>query len=314
MIQRVMAHVEKSPPSLDEIRSGLPAGLAAVVARMLAKNPADRYQTPIDVYDALAPFHGEEPISSRASTSQMLSVIPVGEPMLEVIPVGPAPPPRLRKPPPPPEPKPRKGRTLLGCFVLALVMILAVTGLVGYGIYLVVDRTSRGVSELWNEAKKESRNWEEVGKNFTPPADDVEQDKLFPGHLGDFQRQGVNDKSQVPELEIDLKGRHAKYAFVAGEIDLCAYHPVTQLEKEAIFQRALSIVEKAKAAKSGMTMHSGTPKNDHVVIRADAAKSKHGGVRAAMWWKDGWLFVLTSPTSVDPEPLLLEYLQWLNMH
>jgi serine/threonine protein kinase len=306
VIQRVMAHVDKEPPSLNTLRPGLPTGLVAVVAKMLAKKPADRYHTPAEVGHAL------EALGTGATSSA--ATVVVAEPMLEVIPVGPAPRPRLKKPPPPPEPKPRKSRTLLGCFVLALVAILAVTGLVGYGIYLVVDRTSRGVTKIFSDAKKDAQNWEEVAKNFTPPDNDVEHDKLFPSHVGEFQRQGVNAAAKVPELEIDLTGRHANYSFAVNEIDVYAYHPVTQLEKEAIFQRAISIVEKAKAAKNGVTMHSGTPKNDHVAIRVETTRGKSRGLRAAMWWNDGWLFVLTSPTSVDPEPLLLEYLQWLNMH
>src|SRR5262249_2556315 len=35
---------------------GVPAGLAAVVARMTAKDPAGRYRTPAEVAGALAPF------------------------------------------------------------------------------------------------------------------------------------------------------------------------------------------------------------------------------------------------------------------
>ena len=34
----------------------LPPGLAAVLDRMLAKEPADRYQTPAEVAEALRPF------------------------------------------------------------------------------------------------------------------------------------------------------------------------------------------------------------------------------------------------------------------
>jgi serine/threonine protein kinase/formylglycine-generating enzyme required for sulfatase activity len=52
----VMAHIEKEPRPLHELRPDVPEALAAVVARMMAKDPARRYQTPLDVVYALAPF------------------------------------------------------------------------------------------------------------------------------------------------------------------------------------------------------------------------------------------------------------------
>src|SRR5262249_8792473 len=47
---------------------GLPADVAAVLARMLAKRPADRYQTADEVVDALEPFC--EPARSRDATAE----------------------------------------------------------------------------------------------------------------------------------------------------------------------------------------------------------------------------------------------------
>src|SRR5439155_1919345 len=44
----------RQPRPLHDIRPETPADLAAVVERMMAKDPADRYQTPAEVADALA--------------------------------------------------------------------------------------------------------------------------------------------------------------------------------------------------------------------------------------------------------------------
>jgi serine/threonine protein kinase len=55
-IQKVMAHVEKKPQPLTELRPDLPEGFMPVLERMMAKKPKHRYQTPAEVAVALEPF------------------------------------------------------------------------------------------------------------------------------------------------------------------------------------------------------------------------------------------------------------------
>ena len=55
-IQKMMAHISAPPPDVRTRRPEVPPALAAVVAKMLAKEPADRYQTPAEAQAALAPF------------------------------------------------------------------------------------------------------------------------------------------------------------------------------------------------------------------------------------------------------------------
>jgi serine/threonine-protein kinase len=50
----VAAHLTRPPPRLTDLRPGLPADLAEVVARCLAKDPADRFQSAPDLDAALA--------------------------------------------------------------------------------------------------------------------------------------------------------------------------------------------------------------------------------------------------------------------
>ncbi|MGH7139572.1 MAG: protein kinase domain-containing protein, partial [Pirellulales bacterium] len=50
------AHQRRDATPLDDVRPEIPPDLAAVVAKMMAKSPADRYQTPHDVARALIPF------------------------------------------------------------------------------------------------------------------------------------------------------------------------------------------------------------------------------------------------------------------
>jgi len=56
LIQKVMAHAEREPTPLAELRSDLPPGLLEVLHMMTAKSPALRYRTPDQVDSALEPF------------------------------------------------------------------------------------------------------------------------------------------------------------------------------------------------------------------------------------------------------------------
>ena len=58
----IVAHLQQTPKALAEVRSDVPRPLSELVARMLAKAPADRPQSPAEVADAVAPF-AQTPLS-----------------------------------------------------------------------------------------------------------------------------------------------------------------------------------------------------------------------------------------------------------
>jgi eukaryotic-like serine/threonine-protein kinase len=55
-MEKVLAHLDTTPVPLGQVRDDVPPKLAAVVERMMAKDPPGRYQTPAEVAAALAPF------------------------------------------------------------------------------------------------------------------------------------------------------------------------------------------------------------------------------------------------------------------
>jgi hypothetical protein len=56
LLQKMQAHLQTRPRLIGQFRPEVPAGLAAVVDRMLAKDPADRFGSPAEVAEALRPF------------------------------------------------------------------------------------------------------------------------------------------------------------------------------------------------------------------------------------------------------------------
>jgi serine/threonine protein kinase len=54
--QKLIWHQVRQPKPIQELRQEVPDGLAAIVHKMLAKKPEERYLTPADVVAALAPF------------------------------------------------------------------------------------------------------------------------------------------------------------------------------------------------------------------------------------------------------------------
>ncbi|MDB5308488.1 MAG: Phosphate transporter, periplasmic phosphate-binding protein PstS, partial [Gemmataceae bacterium] len=54
--QKLIWHQSRAPTLVTDVRPSVPSGLATVVAKMMAKRPDERYQTPTEVAAALVPF------------------------------------------------------------------------------------------------------------------------------------------------------------------------------------------------------------------------------------------------------------------
>ena len=58
---KLVAHQTREPKPVEEFRSDVPEGVLAVLRKMMAKDPAERYQEPIEVAEALAEW-AEAPV------------------------------------------------------------------------------------------------------------------------------------------------------------------------------------------------------------------------------------------------------------
>ncbi|MFO0948176.1 MAG: serine/threonine-protein kinase [Planctomycetota bacterium] len=58
VVEKLMARVQQDAPPVRSVRKDIPAAVENALAKMLARDPADRYQTALDVAKALAPLSG----------------------------------------------------------------------------------------------------------------------------------------------------------------------------------------------------------------------------------------------------------------
>jgi hypothetical protein len=130
-LQKVMAHVNKKPQPLTELRDDLPEGIMPVLERMMAKNPRHRYQTPAEVAIALEPFAVATAIA-RAPRARPLvrATNPDRTVLLEKPPVG------VRR------------RRL---FAIATAIMFLVAGLLGAAVYRIATDKGELVIETDND-------------------------------------------------------------------------------------------------------------------------------------------------------------------
>ena len=72
VVKTVLAQISKAPRPLHEIRPEIPAELSALVDKMLAKDPAKRFQTPGEVAKLLMPF------IKRGAKAELPAALPEG--------------------------------------------------------------------------------------------------------------------------------------------------------------------------------------------------------------------------------------------
>lgn len=70
-VEKLSAHLKETPKPLAEWRPEIPGELGKVVERMMAKDPAARYQTPAEVAEALEPFcHPAPPVAEATPVAE----------------------------------------------------------------------------------------------------------------------------------------------------------------------------------------------------------------------------------------------------
>jgi serine/threonine-protein kinase len=69
MVQKLLQHQQAAPPAVEELRPDVPPRFGAILMRLMAKDPADRYQRPADLAADLAACAAVEGIAVAAPRS-----------------------------------------------------------------------------------------------------------------------------------------------------------------------------------------------------------------------------------------------------
>ncbi len=71
VLQKIMRHLHESPKNIELLRTDLPLEVAAIVRKLMAKDPGDRFQTPHELALALAPFAKPGELRWKANVDPM---------------------------------------------------------------------------------------------------------------------------------------------------------------------------------------------------------------------------------------------------
>src|SRR5262249_15606535 len=73
--EKMIAHTEATPEPVTGLRADIPAEVETIIARLMEKNPADRFQTPAELATALAPLATLTPEQERMEVVQAVEAV-----------------------------------------------------------------------------------------------------------------------------------------------------------------------------------------------------------------------------------------------
>ena len=75
-VSKLMAHAREPVPPIRKLRPDVPAQVAAVLDRLLAKDPAQRYATPAELLEAITLLAGGSNLRALAARARKSSAAP----------------------------------------------------------------------------------------------------------------------------------------------------------------------------------------------------------------------------------------------
>ncbi|QJX00687.1 hypothetical protein FTUN_8319 [Frigoriglobus tundricola] len=127
--------------------------------------------------------------------------------------------------------------------------------------------------------------------------------QVFPLMVKGYRLDRADDRADVPELNLDVKGAHAVYSAGASRVEVFAY-PVSKLEAEALMARAERAYE--QDGERGVREFTSVDIEDsygRVYLSAPGLGQSH------LWFTKGWLLVFRTPDAEDREAFVREFLR-----
>ncbi len=189
--EKMQAHRQTPPPPIRQYCPDIPDGLVAVLDRMLAKDPAARYQTPSEAAEALAPFcaGSDLPNLLRRAEASDVSPLPLGEGQGE------------GRTLPKPQPAPRRWRT-----IAAVVIALLLVGGLGFWLGVMIHiRNQNGDEATLNVPNGSNVDIDNRGKATVTLAGAASKGEQSAN--ADLQRE-------IAKLTVELAGQRALLLYV----------------------------------------------------------------------------------------------------
>jgi eukaryotic-like serine/threonine-protein kinase len=117
---KLIAHQLHEVPTAHEIREDVPEGVSDIIAKMMAKEPSQRYQTAAEVVQALLPYTEHLPIATTTSSGRMVSLVIQKQEVAPVL-TNPNPNPNTN-----PNPNPNTNKRLVIGLWAAIILLSAV--------------------------------------------------------------------------------------------------------------------------------------------------------------------------------------------
>ena len=181
-------------------------------------------------------------------------------------------------------------KILLGCGCLVLIVI----GAIAAGIFFAAPRVLQNGTKWFSAAIEESGRRAAVEAAWKEPS--LRPDaSWFPPVVDGWTLGTSEDFATLPELQLDRPGRRGKYRGEKQDVEVTVV-PVSDLELDAIFNRAITTLERA----GGNRMTTRTP--GRVYVRTN------GDTHTRLWWLKDWLFIFRTVGPEDPDAFAEKYL------
>jgi serine/threonine-protein kinase len=235
--ERIYKHLQVEPPDVRDFNALVPDALWAVLRRMLAKRPEDRYQTPAELLEALMQLRAADPgagVPSSDEDGPADSTVRLARP--RPAPEVPQPARRAGRPPtprpPPPSPSPdtlgitdEQRQVASGQFERAQEVLTGHSQEKSYAYELLLsccklDPTNLAYRRRLRQAAQEVRQHQGLGRWLTPLRVLAAKGRLKAAkHAGDYRKVLVHGE-EVLAYSPDDVATHLDMAEAAGRLRL----------------------------------------------------------------------------------------------